>query len=375
MSKLIPLFDISRQHNILKDDFKNIFSKIIEASSFTYGKETDDFQKLFAKMHDSKFALGIRSGTASLWVSLKALDLGPGDEVITTPATFSATVDAIILVGAKPVFADVDPLTGNLDPANVEKKITKKTKAILVVHLYGVPADMDSFVKIVKKNNLFLIEDASHAHGSEFMGKKVGSFGNFGCFSLYPSKSLGSLGNAGVITSNSSRLIKKAEQYAHHGIKDKSRKYIHSLVGMNELIDNIQSAFLLRKLRFFPSWVKKRREIVKKYNRVFREFGCNGMVYGEKTNPNFYVFSVQIKNRKNFQEFMEKNGISTGVYYQTPLHLQPSMKFLGYKKGDFPLAEMFAKQTVSLPLFPELTDQEIFRIEKAIKDYFICEKK
>ena len=267
-SKKIPLFDISRQHGLLKKDFEKSFSNLIETSSFTYGEETEKFQKLFAKLHDSKFGLGIRSGTASLIVSLNALEFKKGDEVITTPATFSATADAIILAGAKPVFADVDPKTGNLDPISVEKKINKKTKAILVVHLYGVPAEMSTFVKIAKKNKLFLIEDASHAHGSEYMGKKVGSFGSFGCFSLYPSKSLGSLGNAGIITSNSSRLIKKAEQYAHHGIKDKSRKYIHSLVGMNELIDNIQSAFLLHKLKFFPKWVKKRREIVKKIGDV-----------------------------------------------------------------------------------------------------------
>lgn len=373
-SKKVPLFDLSRQHSLLKSDFENIFSKLINKSAFTYGKETEDFQKKFAKIHDSKFALGIRSGTASLWIALKALGLSEKDEVITTPSTFSATIDAIILSGAKPVFADVDPKTGNLDPELVKKKINKKTKAILVVHLYGVPANMTEFKKIAKENNLYLVEDASHAHGSKFKGKGVGSFGDFGCFSLYPSKSLGSLGNAGVLTSNSSRLIKKAEQYAHHGIKDKSRKYIHSLVGMNELIDNIQSAFLLVKLKFFSKWVKSRREIVKEYNKVFDEFGHQGMFFDEDVKPNFYVYSVQMKNRTKFMKFMNREGISTGIYYQTPIHLQPSMKFLGYKKGDLPIAERFAKQTVSLPLFPELTDSEINRIKQAIRKYFLSEK-
>ncbi|MFZ5438249.1 MAG: DegT/DnrJ/EryC1/StrS family aminotransferase [Patescibacteria group bacterium] len=373
-SKKIPLFDLSRQHLALKKDFEQIFSKLLDQSAFTYGRETEDFQNLFAKMHDSKFALGIRSGTASLWVALKSLGLTSHDEVITTPATFSATVDAIILAGAKPVFADVDPKTGNLDPRSVEEKITKNTKAILVVHLYGVPADMFRLKKIANQHRLFLLEDASHAHGSELNGKKVGSFGHFGCFSLYPSKSLGSLGNAGVLTSNSAKLIKKAEQYAHHGIKDKSKKYLHSLVGMNELIDNIQAAFLLKKLEFFPEWIKKRRRIVEEYNHVFREFGHQGMFCYPTSKPNFYVFSVQMKNRKKFEKFMNDQQISTGIYYPTPVHLQPSMKFLGYKKGDFPVAEEFARQTISLPLFPELTEAEINRIKTAIREYFIGEK-
>lgn len=375
MKKQIPLFDLSRQNSLLKESLIKVFDKTLSKSEFTHGSATEKFENKFSELHDSKYAVALRSGTASLWVALKALDIKTGDEVITTPATFSATADAIVLAGATPVFADVLSTTGNIDPESVKEKVTKRTKAILVVHLYGVPADVDVLRKIAKVNNLALIEDASHAHGSVFNGKKVGSFGDLACFSLYPSKALGSLGNAGIILARTKQLRDLAEAYAHHGILDKKNKYVHSKIGMNELIDNLQAAFLLEKLKTFNKWIKIRRDIVNRYNKIFLKFGHPGMIWEKGKTPNFYVFAVQIKNRKLFREFMDKRGISTGIYYPTPLHLQKSYSFLKHKKGDFPVAEKFFGQTISLPLFPELKEEEISRIEKAIEEFFIANPK
>lgn len=363
----IPLFDLKRQHQALKRKILDSWERAFDTNSFTSGAETNKFEQQYANLCQTKFALGVHSGTDSLILALKAANIKNGDEVITTPCTFSASADCIIHVGGKPVFVDVLPTTGNIDPKEIEKKITKKTKAFLIVHLYGIPCQMDEILKLAKKYSLLIIEDASHAHGSLYKGKPVGSFGTAGCFSLYPSKSLGALGNAGVITSNSSTFIKRAQMYANHGIKDMTSKYTHHISGFNKLIDNIQAAALLEKLPNLQKVIKKKRQIAEAYNQAFHEVGIEGMSWPKEVEPSLYVYAFQTNKRKLLIKHFQENNISTGIYYPIPLHLQPSMKVLGYKKGDLPNAEKFFSQTLSLPLFPELTKTEIQHIVNVIK--------
>lgn len=368
--KNLSLFHLQRQVSQLQDEVLREWQNILHTNAFTYGKATEQFEQKFAKFCQTSYAVGVRSGTASLIVALAAAGLKPGDEVITTPMTFAASGDAITLIGAKPVFVDVLPETGNIDPSLIEAALTPKTKAVLVVHLYGIPCRMDEIVKITKKNHLSLIEDASHAHGSTYHKQKVGSFGLAGCFSLYPSKILGAFGNAGVITSSDATFIRQVQAVAHHGIVDKKQKYRHHFHGYNELIDNLQSSVLNLKMKYLSQWIRRRTEIAEHYNAVFQEMGHPGMMSESDTTPALYMFAVQMKNRTKFQSHMSKKGIETGVYYPVPLHLQKSYADLKYKKGDFPHAERFAKQTISLPLYPELLDSEVEYILQAIKQYF-----
>ncbi len=365
--KKIPLFDLSRQNKPLQKKILASWKKNYLKNEFTSGPETIEFEKNFAELCQTKYSLAVHSGTDSLIIALKASGISAGDEVITTPCTFSATADAIIHVGAMPIFADVDPETGNIDPDSISKKISKKTKAILIVHLYGVPCDLEKITKIAKKNNLILLEDASHAHGSLYENKPVGSFGLAGCFSLYPSKSLGALGNAGIIVSSNKEFIDKARMFANHGIKTPQTKYTHHLNGFNKLIDNLQSSALLHKLPLLPETISKKTELTHQYNQAFIKAGMKGMFLPKNTLPSIYVFAFQTSNREKIQKHFQKNDIETGVYYPTPLHLQPSFSFLGHKEGDFPHAELFFAQTLSLPIFAELKKSEIKRIIKAIE--------
>lgn len=366
--KPIPLFDLTRQHIMLKEKIINSIKKVYDSNSFTFGDETKLFEKEFANLCDTKYAVGVHSGTDALILALKALEISPSDEVITTPCTFSASADCIVHVGAKPVFVDVDSRTGNIDHTKIEQAITKKTKAILVVHLYGIPCEMDEIIIIAKKHKLKIIEDASHAHGSLYKNKPVGSFGDIACFSLYPSKSLGAIGNAGVITTNSNSIEKKVRMFANHGIKSFDSKYTHHVNGFNKLIDNIQSAALIHKLPLLKQTINKKLEIAKEYNKAFKSIEANGMIIPDYSSPSIYVYAFQTKNRKKIQDLFSQYQISTGIYYPIPLHLQPSMKFLGYKKGDFLNAETFFNQTLSLPVFPELSQEEIARICTVIKE-------
>lgn len=364
------MFDLLSQNKTLEEEIFKKWRKIFHDSSFTYGVETKKFEKSYSKFCQTKYAVAVRSGTASLIIALKAIGISLGDEVITTPMTFTATADSIVLCGAKPVFVDVDPQTGNIDPKKIEEKITKKTKAILVVHLYGVPCDLNEIMAIADRYGLKVVEDASHAHGSLYNDRKVGSFGSAGCFSLYPSKTLGSFGNAGIITSNDKSFIKRATAYAHHGIMDGVPKYTHHLSGYNELIDNLQSAVLLTKLKRLPKWIDKKLSIAQKYNQIFKESGHQGMIWYKGTYPSLYVYAVQIEERKKFQKLFKDKGIETGIYYPIPLHLQPAFKDLKYKQGDFPMAEKFSNQTVSLPLRPELKESQVNKICATISDFF-----
>lgn len=343
------------------------WKKLFKKSQWTSGEAVTQFEQDFAQIHDSKFAVAVSSGTMSLWVTLQACGFPPGSEVITTPMTFSATSDAIVLTGLTPVFADVDPHTGNLDPDSVKTKITSKTKAILVVHLYGVPADLNGLQRLAKKHKLLLIEDASHAHGATFKGKKVGSFGIAGCFSLYPSKTLGALGNGGIITTASRNLSLKLRHAAHHGMTE---NYRHASFGLNGLMDCVQAVALNVKLKHLQKWLKKKRSIAARYTAALQEMGHQGMVVPADTEPGYYCYAIQLQQRTAFRKWCAAQGVETKIYYPIPLHLQPSYKRFGCRKGDFPNAELFAKQTVSLPLFPEMSERQINKVIATLRQFF-----
>ncbi len=363
----INLFNLTKQLTPLRQSFSSVFENVLDKNEFTYGEQTQLLEKNFANFVGSKYALAVRSGTAALIMAMKALEFKDGDEVITTPMTFSATTDAIILAGAKPVFADIELKTGNIDPLELEKVRTSRTKAVLIVHFAGIPCEMNKIVNFCKKYKLFLIEDSAHAHGSIYKNKKTGSFGDVACFSFYPSKVFGSLGNAGMITTSNKQILKKAQMCAEHGLYGK--KYKHNLIGFNEKIDNLQSAFLNVKFPFLETWINKRLEIADKYQAVFANKNIQTISWSKNSRPSLYIFSIFIKNRDKFAKYLSDHGVGSGIYYPIPLHLQKSLVFLGYKKGDFPNAELYAKRTLSIPLYPELENKEVDYICDLINKY------
>lgn len=368
----IPLFDINGQNLPLKEKFLKELSGAIDNSEFVHGKAIKKFEKEFADYCDTKYCLAVNSGTTALILTLKAMGFGLGDEILTTPCTFSATSDAIVWVGATPVFVDVEENTGNINPKEIEKKINSKTKAILLVHLYGVPCQMDEINKIAKKHKLKVIEDASHAHGSTYRGKKVGSLGDAACFSAYPSKTLGAFGNAGMITSNNKRFVNKAREIADNGVFDYSNKYLHNICGINALINNFQAISLSLKLKNLEKEKKKRLKIAKIYNKQLDKLGQKMMFWPEdKISPSLYVYAFQTNKRIKLKTFLEKKEIGSSIYYPLPLHLQQSFKYLGYKKGDLPRAEEFFSKTLSLPLYSSLSKEKVDYILSSLEAFFV----
>ena len=362
----IPLFDLNSQNSPLKEKFLKELSAAIDKNEFVHGEAIKKFEKEFADYCDTKYCLAVNSGTTALILTLKAMGFGLGDEIITTPCTFSATADAIVWVGASPVFVDVDEKTGNIDPKEIEKKVNSKTKAILLVH----PCQMDEINKIARKHKLKVIEDASHAHGSRYKGKKIGSLGDVACFSAYPSKTLGAFGNAGMITSDNKKFIKKAREIADNGVFDYSNKYLHNLCGINALINNFQAISLSLKLKNLEKEKASRLKVAKTYNRQLEQLGQKAMFWSEEVSPSLYVYAFQANQRAKLKTFLEKKEIGVSIYYPVPLHLQKSFKYLGYKKGDFPRAEKFFDNTLSLPLYSSLSKEKVDYIISSLEAFF-----
>lgn len=351
----IPLVDLLVQHNNLKKEIEGAISKVIQQTEFINGKENKLFEKEFASYCGSKYAIGVASGSAALDLSLEALGIGKGDEVICPSHTFAATAEAIIHRGAKPVFVDIDEGTYNIDPKLIEKKITKRSKAIMVVHLYGQPADIDNIREITQKYDLFLIEDAAQAHGAMYKGKKVGSFGEVACFSFFPAKNLGCYGDGGAVITSDENLMKKIACLKDHG---RVGKYEHVQVGCGERLDNLQAAILRVKLNKLDDWNQKRIKIARAYDKALS--GKYVVPKNQKDSKAvYYVYTLRHKNRERIQKKLEKKGISTGVYYPTPLHLQKAFAYLNYKKGDLPITEKVCSEIFSVPIFPFLNNKQL----------------
>lgn len=361
----IPFVDLQKEQKTLKNAIEKTMNKVMKKGNFILGEEVSAFEKSFAKYLGAKYVIGVASGTDALVLSLKALGIGVGDEVIVPSLTFIATALAVSVTGATPVFVDVDEESHTIDPNGIERKITDKTKAIIPVHLYGNPANLSKIIEIAKKHKLFVIEDAAQAHGATYKGKKVGSFGEFGCFSFYPTKNLGACGDGGAIATNSSVLAAKINLLRNYG---QEKKYHSKTFGYNSRLDELQAAILLVKLKHLDEWNKRRRELAKVYKEELKKIVG---IPGETSNASsvFHLFTIQTFKRDFLLKELENNGIISLIHYPVPLHLQEAYSYLGYKRGDFPVSERIAKNTLSLPIHPFLKESHIKFIAEVIRSF------
>jgi dTDP-4-amino-4,6-dideoxygalactose transaminase/acetyltransferase-like isoleucine patch superfamily enzyme len=363
----IPLVDLALQHQGLKMEIRLAMDQVILNARFIGGKEVKDFEDRFAAFSGVDHAVGVSSGTDALILVLRALGIGSGDEIITTPHTFIATAEAILAVGAIPVFADIDPDTCNISVERIAEKITDRTKALLPVHLYGRPASMAEITKLAERHHIRVITDAAQAHGAEVDGKPISQWGDATCFSFYPGKNLGAYGDAGAVTTQNESLAKKIALLRDHG---RESKYEHLCAGYNSRLDTLQAAVLLVKLTRLSKWNEQRRKWAARYLEGLsllpvlcpRELPGSRHVY--------HLFAIQTAERDRLQSYLKERGISTGVHYPIPLHLQPALQSLGYRRGDFPVAEGVASRVLSLPMFPELTDQQVERVITEVHRFF-----
>lgn len=362
---MIQFVNLNKIHDPIREEIDKAIKKVIDNSSFVMRQELVDFEEQFAKYCGTKYAIGVNSGTDALRFAILALEIGKGDEVISVANTYTATIDSIVHSGAKPVLVDCDEFF-NIDVSKIEKKITPKTKAILPVHLYGQSANMDEVMKIAKKHKLFVIEDVAQAHGADWKGKKVGSFGNLACFSFYPGKNLGALGDGGMVVTNNAKLARKIKMMRDFG---QQKKYCHEFVGFNSRLDNLQAAVLSVKLKYLDEWNRQRREAAILYNKLLEGVVATPKEYGQGRHV-YHIYAIKTSKREALQEFLGKNGILTVIHYPIPIHLEQCyINSLGYQKGDFPKAEKNAATELSLPMFPGITNKEIMTVAKLIKKF------
>lgn len=368
----VPLADLKAQYLSIKPEIDAAIQNVIENTQFILGKAVSDFERAFAQAHQVKHCIAVGSGTDALHAALWALDIGKGDAVVTTPFTFIATVEAISLTGAQPLFVDIDPKTYTMDPNKLEDLMKtpqgKSVKAILPIHLYGQPAAMDSIQQITQKYGIKIIEDAAQSHLARYNGKYVGNFGEAACFSFYPGKNLGAYGEAGGIITNDDALAKKLRQLRDHG---QSEKYKHEFWGHNYRMDGIQGAVLGVKLKYLNQWTSKRREIASKYKQQFD--GIRDLVVPFESPKAFHVyhqFVLRTKKRSAFQQYLTEKGIATALHYPIPIHFQEAYRHLGYKAGDFPVSEACAEECISIPAHPEMTDEMIEYVIKRVLNFF-----
>jgi dTDP-4-amino-4,6-dideoxygalactose transaminase len=361
----VPFLNLKLHHEPLRAEFAAAIQEVIDASAFASGPFVERFETEFAAYCGTRHAVGVGSGTEALWFALLALGIGPGDEVITVPSTFMATAEAITYGGAKPVFVDIDRQTYTLDPELLEQAITPKTKAIIPVHLFGQAADLDPILAIAHQHNLAVVEDACQAHGAEYKGRKAGSIGVAGCFSFYPGKNLGAFGEAGAVTTNDPELAAKIKVLRDHG---QARKYHHSVVGWNGRMDGIQAAVLSVKLRHLDAYNGRRRVHAQVYNELLGRLGVavtpKEAAYARHV---YHLYVLRVQERDAVIKAMADNGVSCGIHYPIPVHLQEAYRSLGLRAGSYPVAEQCAHEFISLPMFPELSAKEITYVTQALE--------
>lgn len=361
----IPLMNLYKQHLSLKKEIDNAIGSVIKRTDFISGKDIAKFELDFASYIGAKRSLTVGSGSVALDLVIQALGIMPGDEVICPSFTFTATAEAIVHAGANPVFVDIEVGGYNLDVKEVAKVITSKTKAIIPVHLYGTPADMNPLLKLAKEYNLKIIEDAAQAHGSIYHGKRIGSIGDAAIFSFFPAKNLGCYGDGGAITTNDLELAEKLARLKDHG---RTSKYEHIEIGYGGRLDNIQAAILLAKLPSLEKWNERRKEIATIYSDSLKELYQVPREYEGRSSV-YYVYTLRHPKRDQIIEYLNKNGIATGIYYPKPLHLQTAYSYLGYNKGDLPRTEKTCQEIFSIPMYPELTNDEVSYIIDNLKRF------
>lgn len=363
----IPLVDLKAQYARIKDEIDTAIARVIGNTSFIGGAEVRDFENAFAAFQRTRRAVGVASGTGALYLTLKALGVGPGDEVITTPHTFIATVEPIELLGAKTVLVDIDPATYNLDPARLEAAITPQTRVIMPVHLYGQIAPMEAIMEIAQRHNLPVVEDAAQAHGAELNGQRAGHWGAAACFSFYPGKNLGAYGDGGAVCTNDDALADRIAKLRDHG---RTSKYSHDIIGHGERLDALQAAILGAKLPHLDDWNAARRRHAAHYTRSLQ--GMSG-VLPPQTMPGaehiFHIYCIRVRGERDaILKELNARGIGAGIHYPIPVHLQPAMAGCGWKRGDFPNAEAAAESIISLPIYPEMETGQLDRVIEELSE-------
>jgi len=362
----IPFVDLQTQYEALEDEVMAAVQPLLSSARYIGGPPVEEFEKQFADYCGVEFAAGVANGTDALQIALRALGIGPGDEVITAANTFIATAAAVELVGARTVLVDIDRATFTLNPALLERAITPRTKAIIPVHLYGQPADMNPILEIARRRGVAVIEDAAQAHGAEYDGRRAGSLGDVACFSFYPGKNLGAYGDAGAVTTNDPRIAERVRLLLDHG---RVNKYEHALIGLNSRLDSIQAAILSVKLRHLDDWNRQRRQVADWYGEALATSGLTTPTVAPDRSHVFHLYVVRCESqgqRSAIQSHLNSLGIATGIHYPLPLHLQPALAHLDYVAGTMPETERAADLILSLPMYPELTQAQVDRVADGI---------
>lgn len=356
---MIPLVDLNKQLQTIESEVFEAVHEVLRSCSYIQGKKVEAFEKAFAKIQGANYAVGCSNGTTALQLAYEALGLEQGDEIITVPNSFIATVSTALKLGIKPVFVDVDPETQLIDADKIEKAITKKTKAIVPVHLFGNPCNMKKIMDVARANKLLVVEDCAQSHLATYQGQLAGTFGDAATFSFYPGKNLGAAGDAGAVISKAPEVDERVRMLLDHGrIKSKS-KYHHEILGYNYRMDEIQAAILSVKLKYLSEWTKGRQHLATIYNKHLHSADFRTVKTTELGSHVYYVYVVEVSNRDQVMAHLKEKDIQALVHFPVPLHLQPALKNLGYKEGDFPVAERLATRILSLPMFPEMTEEQI----------------
>jgi dTDP-4-amino-4,6-dideoxygalactose transaminase len=364
-NRMIPFIDLRKEYATIRKEVLAVIDEVLESGWFILGQKLEMFEKEFAKYIGAKYGIGVNSGTDALYLAIKVLGISEGDEVITVSHTFQSTADAITRNGAKPVFADIDPETYVMDNSKIEKRITKNTKAIIPVHLYGHPVDMDHVLEIAKERGLYVIEDACQAHGSEYKGKKVGRLGDISCFSFYPTKNLAGYGDNGMLLTHNPELADKLKAWRNYG---QHKKYYHDFVGINSRMDEVQAAILSVKLTHLDEWNEKRRKNARLYNSLLEDSNVIVPTEKEYAKHVYYVYVVRHKKRDKLGQFLEREGIQTLVHYPVPVHKQKGYESYA-REARLPMTEKTCREILSLPMYPLLEEEDILKISDCIAKY------
>jgi dTDP-4-amino-4,6-dideoxygalactose transaminase len=364
---VIPFVDLRAQYLSIKEEVDAAIQGVLDTCQFTLGSEVAAFEQEFAAYSGADIGIGVNTGTSALHLALLAAGVGPGDEVITVPFTFVASVAAIHYTGARPVFVDIDPATYTMDPAQIEAAVTPKTKAIIPVHLYGQPADMAPIMAVARKHGLVVIEDACQAHGAEYDGKRAGSIGDMGCFSFYPGKNLGAYGEGGLVTTSNPELARTIRMLRDWGAE---KKYHHVLKGYNMRLEGMQGAVLRVKLKYLDRWTEARRAAADRYGRLLGQAGIAAPLARPNVRHVYHLYAIRTANRPQLQDALQARGVSTGIHYPFPVHLLPAYADLGYVAGDFPHAEKAAAEELSLPMYPELAADAQEQVVAALAELY-----
>ncbi len=365
---MIPYCDLRAQYKSIKPEIDEAVFRVLESAEFVLGSEVEKFEQAFAQYVDAEHAIATNSGTSALHLALLAAGVGPGTEVITVPFTFVATTAAIVYTGATPVFVDVLPDTLTMDPAQVEAAITPRTRAILPVHIYGQPADLDALLAVARRHGLRLIEDACQAHGAEYNGRRVGAIGDSGCFSFYPGKNLGAYGEGGIAVTNDAEQARTMRMLRDWG---QEQRYHHVLKGFNYRMEGLQGAILAVKLRHLERWTELRRTHAAAYQEILRGSGLSLPVEKAYARHVYHVFAIRVAEREALQRQLKANGVQSGIHYPIPVHLQKAYADLGYQRGQFPVAERAADEVLSLPMYPEMTRTQIEEVCGVLQDAYV----